>query len=224
MLLRIMFTLLIYLCESSVESVETAAKFISVFCVLLPISELIFYPSTSINQLPSLNHCHQLYSLVFELTFTYYSSLGTSHQSTLKPQSSDSITYSAPSSSPYQRHKLLSPLIPTRRHHRDRSTCPNQKNWTISFDTSRCHHWYQPDDTIETDSPGSPHSTTSVSATSNTISINYFSFDTIAVIKGFADLWFLMLWKVSALIVICSVGTSNTSILSFSSSILHSIN
>ena len=132
------------------------------------------------------------------------------HQSTLKPQSSDSITYSAPSSSPYQRHKLLSPLIPTRRHHRDRSTCPNQKNWTISFnhhhtnDTSRCHHWYQPDDIIETDSPGSPHSTTSVSATSNTISINYFSFDTIAVIKGFADLWFLMLWKVSALIVICS--------------------
>ena len=58
-MLQIMFTPLIYLCESSVESVETAAKFISVFCVLRPISELIFYPF-HINQLRSLNHCQAL--------------------------------------------------------------------------------------------------------------------------------------------------------------------
>ena len=134
-MLRIIFSPLIYLCESSVESVETAAKFISVFCVLRPISELIFYPF-HINQLRSLNHCqalcHQIQSFnhfLFKATIVIVDNNDTRqqdrHSTTSVSAMSNNISVNYFSSSlllvePTSRQAYLNQIIYTSRNQNNR--------------------------------------------------------------------------------------------------------
>ena len=171
MLLRIMFTLLIYLCESSVEllkllKLQRSSFLCSVFCFqsqnlsfTLPhlsinfqasitvisfihlfeltfttqASELIFSLSTSINFEASIIRFNNLFgSIIITIPTTQVVVTIDTNPSTPSRQihllfQSKKLNHQL-QSSPYQRHKSLSPLMPTRRHHRDRFTCSNQKN------------------------------------------------------------------------------------------------
>ena len=158
MLLRIMFTLLIYLCESSVEllkllKLQRSSFLCSVFCFqsqnlsfTLPhlsinfqasitvisfihlfeltfttqASELIFSLSTSINFEASIIRFNNLFgSIIITIPTTQVVVTIDTNPSTPSRQ----IHLSQSKKLNHQlRHKSLSPLIPTRRHHRDRFT------------------------------------------------------------------------------------------------------
>ena len=155
MLLRIMFTLLIYLCESSVELLNLLKLHEVHFCVLCSASNLRtyllpfhIYQSTSKPQSLSsaLFTCFRINiylllkprnftSINFEASIIRFNNLFGSIIITI-PTTQVVVTIDTNPSTPSRqihlsqskklnhqlRHKSLSPLIPTRRHHRDRFT------------------------------------------------------------------------------------------------------
>ena len=158
-----MFTLLIYLCESSVEllkllKLQRSSFLCSVFC--FQSQNLSFtLPHLSINFQASITVISFIH--LFELTFTTQASeLIFSLSTSINFEASiirfnnlfGSIIITIPTTQVVVTIDT-NPSTPSRQIHLFQS-----KNWTISFnhhhtnDTSRCHHWCQPDDTIETDS------------------------------------------------------------------------